>query len=450
VGAVLGAKKLKAIAVRGRQPVHVYDPKGFLDQANKCFRKIEVSDSMRLLRKGGTQAGTEIETTDRGVRNHQNDSWPPERFTKISWETFRDKFEVRRLGCFNCPIYGSHFYEIKEGLYAGTAGEGVEENTMRGLGINLDIDSPEAILKEHILCNQLGVDVDFAAATLGWAFESYQRGLLSASDTEGLELVWGNADTALKIIEQIAYRQGLGTMLAEGVKRASDTVGNGSERWALHIKGADLNEGRMRSNKAWALGITVATRGGGHLEGAPQIALMLPKLTPTTSRTLFGVADIGTLTTYDNKARVVFWQEKIKTIIDCMGICYFFSQWWDLDLISPEDIAILFSAATGVDMSASELMKIGQRIHNIEKAFNTLHAGFERKDDFPPIRFMTEPIRLGAYAGEVLTEEEWNRMLDEYYTLEGWDPVTGQQTEASLLALGLSDVAEKLKQHGKL
>ena len=133
-----------------------------------------------------------------------------------------------------------------------------------------------------------------------------------------------------------------------------------------------------------------------------------------------------------------------------MGICYFLSQWWGLDLISPEDIAILFSTATGVDMSASELMKIGQRIHNIEKAFNTLHTGFERKDDFPPVRFMTEPIKSGTYTGEVLTKDKWNRMLDDYYALEGWNPVDGQQTEAGLLALGLSDVAEKLKQCGKL
>ncbi|GAI87868.1 unnamed protein product [marine sediment metagenome] len=317
---------------------------------------------------------------------------------------------------------------------------------MRGLGTNLDIDSPEAILKGQILCNQLGLDVDFAAATLGWAFESYQRGLLSTSDTGGLKLTWGDAEVALKLIEQICYRQALGALLAEGVKRASGTVGGGSEQWALHIKGADLNEGRMRASKAWALGITVANRGGGHLEGAPQIPQMLPQLTPEKSLALFGVADIGDITAYDNKARVVFWQEKVKMIIDCMGICYLLSQWEDLDLIGPEECARLFSTATGIDMSTGELLRIGQRIHNIEKAFNTLHASFSRKDDFPPIKYMTEPIRSGPYATQVLSENEWNRMLDEYYILEGWDPATGQQTEAGLLALGLGDAAKKLKQ----
>ena len=133
-----------------------------------------------------------------------------------------------------------------------------------------------------------------------------------------------------------------------------------------------------------------------------------------------------------------------------MGICCFFSQWEDLELIGPEECAILFSTATGVDMSACELVKIGQQIRNVEKAFNTLRAGFSRQDDFPTIRFMTEPIRTGPYATQVWSENEWNKMLDEYYTLEGWDPATGQQTEAGLLALGLSDVAEKLKKHGKL
>ena len=443
VGAALGAKKLKAIAVRGRQPIYVYDSKGFMEQVNKCFRKIKASERMNGYCIGGTQTFA----VDSGVRNHQEDSWPADKFAKIGWKVFRDKFEVRRVACFNCPVYCGHFHRVKEGPYAGTEGEGVEANTLRGLGTNLDIDSPEAILKGQILCNQLGLDVDFAAATLGWAFESYQRGLLSTSDTGGLELTWGNADAALKLIEQICYRQALGALLAEGVKRASDTVGGGSEQWAFHIKGADLNEGRMRSDKAWALGIAVATRGGGHLEGAPFVGLILPQLTPEKSLALFGVADIGDITTYDNKARVVFWQEKVKTIIDCMGICSFFSQGEDLNINDPDDLAVLFSTATGVDIPSDELLRIGQRIHNIGKAFNTLHTNFSRKDDFPPIRYMTEPIKSGPYANQVLSENEWNRMLDEYYTLEGWDPATGQQTEAGLLALGLSSVAEKLKQH---
>ena len=446
VGAVLGAKKLKAIAVRGRQPVQVHSPDSFLDQTKRCFRKIEASDYLSLLRIGGTQALA----IDSGVRNHQDDSWPPDKFTKISWKAFRDKFEVRRLGCFNCPVYGRHFHKVKEGPYVGTAGEGVEANTIRGLGTNLDIDSPEVILKAHILCNQLGLDVDFAASTLGWAFESYQRGLLSTSDTGGLELTWGNADAALKLIEQIAYKQGLGTLLAKGVKQASDIVGSGSERWALHIKGAELNERSMRSDKAWSLGITVANRGGGHLEGAPQLEVILPQLTPEVSRSLFGVSDIGTVTTFDNKARVVFWLEKVKAIIDCMGICCFFSQWKSLDLVNPEDCAVLFSTATGLDMSANELMNIGQRIHNVEKAFNRLHTDFNRKNDFPPLRYMTEPIQSGTFAGQVLPEDKWNRMLDDYYMLERWNPVTGHQTEAGLLALGLAEIVEKLKQYGKL
>jgi len=133
-----------------------------------------------------------------------------------------------------------------------------------------------------------------------------------------------------------------------------------------------------------------------------------------------------------------------------MGICYFLSQWEGLDLINPEDSALLFSTATGVDMSASELMSVGQRIHNVEKAFNTLHTDFNRKDDFPPIRYMREPIKSGTFAGQALPEDKWNTMLDDYYILEGWNPVTGQQTEAGLLVLGLADIVEKLKQYGKL
>lgn len=200
-GAVLGAKRLKAIAVRGRRPVQVQDPDTFIKQAGICWRKVAASSAMNVLREKGTIGVS----ASKHVRNGQLEDWPTERFDMIRWPVW-NKFEISRLACFNCPVNCSHFYKIAEGPYARLAGEGVEANTIRAFGTNLGIDYPPAIFKLSTLCNQLGIDIDFAGAILGWAFESYQRGLVSSQDTNGLELDWGNYEAAIQLLEDIARR----------------------------------------------------------------------------------------------------------------------------------------------------------------------------------------------------------------------------------------------------
>jgi aldehyde:ferredoxin oxidoreductase len=443
---VFGAKKLKAIAVRGTGSIHVHDPINFMKYVNDCWRKIAASQVTTMLSTGGTLTYSK----GGGGWNVQDESWLPEKFTKLTWEQFRDKHETHRLACFNCPVYCSHFYTITDGPYAGTSCEGLEANTARAFGATLDIDYTPAIIKAQALCSQLGIDVDFAAAVLGWAFECYQRGVLTNSETSGLELTWGNHDAALKLLENIAHRTGLGDLLADGVKRASAELGQGSEQWAFHIKGADLNEANMRPDKAWALGICAASRGGGHLEGAPLTSMIKQQASPESLRERLGVDDIGSITSYEHKERLVIWYERFKAVADCLGMCYLPSQWMSLDLLGLEDYASLFTSATGRATSHEQLMHIGRRIHNIQKAFNMLHTDFQRRDDAPPPRLMTTPVKSGDHAGQVLDKDDWDRFLTAYYQAQGWDPVTGQLTESVLNELNLQDVADKLKRYGKL
>lgn len=448
IGAVFGAKKLKAIAVRGTQPVKVYKPDEFFQEAKRCWQKVEQvardsSSRTALLRDGGTLAFG----VAGGGRNFQDIVCSEKMVQGLKESVFRKNFEVRRLACFNCPVYCSHFYSIREGPYSGTACEGLEANTLGALGIRLGIDYPAAVVKGHALCSQLGIDEDFASATLGWAFECYQRGSIAAKDTGGLELRWGDHKAALKLLEQIAYREGFGAVLARGVRRAAEAVGQGSEAWASSIKGADSFD-TLFFDRAWALGIAVSTRGGGHLDGAQRTS-KIASFTPQRLQALFGISDLGVPDSYENKAKVVFWYEKYKALVDMLGMCYLVSSWEDPDLLTPEDYASLFTLATGVEYSPDDLMLKGQRVHNIEKAFNSLHAGFEREDDLPPIRFIEpEPSELSASAR--IDRGKWNKMLDEYYELQGWDPSTGQQTEAGLRSLGLEFVAQKLKKYNKL
>jgi len=444
-GAVLGVKKLKAIAVRGKRPVKVRTPDRFIQRAKICWQKVAESSAMNALRQSGT-VGVSV---PKHVRNGQFEDWPGERFDRIGWPAWK-KYEISRLACFNCPVYCSHFYRITESPYAKLACEGVEANTIRAFGTNLEIDYPPAILKLSALCNQLGIDIDFAGAALGWAFESYQRGLVSREDTSGLELDWGNYEAAIRLLEDIAYQRGWGKVIAQGVKRAAQALGKGSEEWALHIKGAEINESGMRYDKAWALGIAVANRGGGHLEGAPLLLRLNASIAPDISRKLFGVVNVGPINSYEHKEKMVFWQQRLKGVFDALGVCYLLSQWYGLDALGVEDLVPLFESATGRDTSAGELMLHGQRIHNVEKAFNTLHTDIGKQDDYPPVRFMQERIEGGPFSGEVIHEEAWDNLLNSYYAIQGWNPETGLPQAIRLRELGLDSIAEKLIRYGRI
>jgi aldehyde:ferredoxin oxidoreductase len=451
-GAVMGSKLLKAVAVRGSGAIRIHDPERFLTEVERCRGIINRSAEIRVLRECGTHgafaAGGYYGTVAQPVRNYNDEDWDEEKTARIKEQVFKERWETRRLSCFNCPIYWSHFYRIEEGPFAGTACEGMDTNTVRAFGSNLDIDFAPALLKAQALVSQLGLDVDMCAASIAMAFELYERGIIGKGDTGGLELTWGNYEAALALVEQIGHRQGLGDVLAEGAKRAAEALGSRAEQFAMHIKGAGLNEAGMRYNRAWAFGITTSTRGGGHLDGAPTLPFL--GIISEQGEALCGVPTANDPLVYEDNAPLVIWFENMKAGLDMVGLCDFTCPTIDVELLTPDDYAALFSAATGVQMSGAELMEVGRRIHNVEKAFNTLHAGFTRRDDYPPDRLFDQPTRSGPYKGEALDREAWGRMLDRYYSLQGWDVESGWQTEKVLLELGLPQVAQKLRRHGRL
>jgi len=450
-GAVMGAKRLKAIAVRGHGELVPADQGAFLAHTRACYHKLMSSDIIKVYRAGGSMrfagAGGPDGNFPQAVRNYQDSYWPLEKSRRIYEPALKQGYERRKLGCFNCPISCSHFYAVEEGPYAGSAGEGFEINSARAFGSNMDIDYPPAIIEAHNYCSRMGLDVDMAGACLAFAFEAYERGDLSREECSGLELVWGNHQAAVELLHAIVERRGIGDLLAEGVKRASEGLGRGSQEYALQVKGADLNEASMRPMKAWALGIVLSTHGGGHLDGSP--GAWAWRGHEELARSYFGNPRPGAAGEYHDQANVVIWFENYKAVIDMLGICYFTSMWIDALALSPDDYAALLSAGSGVAYDADELMLIGRRLHNVQKAFNTLHTGYSREDDVPPKR-LQEPAQTGPFKGERLDPDQWQRMLDEYYGANGWDLETGWQTRESLGALGLEEVSAKLEAFGRL
>lgn len=442
VGAVMGSKKLKAIAVLGSGTVEVADPEGFRVASERAWRKVLKSKILGAVNEHGTLYSVTMKNEVGGVpfRHYQDGYMNPGKIRCISEGAFK-RFERRRFSAVTCPITCRAIYEVKNGPFAGTIGEAMEANTVQDFGYKLDITNPAAIIKAHVLCNEYGIDMDTAAETIAWAYECYEKGILNKKDTHGLRLTWGNYKALISLLEQIAYRKDFGDILAEGVKRAAETIGRGSEELAMTMKGQDLYE-TIRMPKGYGLGAALATRGGGHCSGSPLTEFSAGRLDPEIAERIYGVSTAGDPAAYEGKAKLVAYHERLHAVLNSLGICFLTTVWESPDLLGWGDLAELVSTATGWDMDENELKEVGERIHSLERLFNVIHAGFDRRNDYPPKRFFEEPIRSGPYKGEILDRAKFEEMLTENYKLHGWD-VKGIPTDNTLSKLGLKFALHK-------
>jgi len=443
-GAVMGSKNLKAVAVRGRHhAVRVAMPDAFMYRLRSFRREVlEKSRIVDIHRRGGTLGAYLLPGEDRphGVRNMSEEFWSNEAIDRVKRENF-DAFLTRRHACSSCPVYCSGFYQV-EGMHC----EGIQANSLRAFGSNVDVTDARKILYAHALCNDLGLDTDQTSASIAWAMECFERGIIDEEDTGGMELRFGDGDCVARLIGKIARREGFGDILADGVDQAARRIGRGSGELALLVKKNSAMEAGMRSHKAWALGIVTSAKGTGHLRGAPGVEFQ--GIPPEASQRLLGIEDISDPTSYVNKPALVVWQERYKAAVDMMGICALSSMWMDRDLFTPRQMVDFLRDLTGLDISADELMGKGEALQTLERSFNLLHAGFDRSDDMPPRKLVEIPVGAGRFRGEHLDMGRWNEMLDEYYDLHKWDRATGRPTRARLVELGLDNVAERLCEQG--
>jgi aldehyde:ferredoxin oxidoreductase len=452
MGGILGSKNLKAIAVRGTGSVKVAQPDRFINGVNKAFTAIEESKVLARTSKYGTIGimRSKNDCNSMPYKNFQHTYIPKEELDKIDADIFMNEYKTRDLASMACPIHCSNFYRVNHGPYAGLATEGFQLNTVADYAAKCGIFYPPAIIKVHALCNQLGIDLDASAGAISWALECFERGIITEKDTDGLKLHWGDYGVVFELIRKLVYREGFGNILAEGCMRAADIIGRDSSYYAIHMKGQDLYE-EVRAPLGWGLGTCVATRGGGHTTGASAADLTMP-LDPKVAevgKRVFGIENIDPIS-YEDKAKLVLYFEREQELVNSLGVCMFAGTWLDPAQMGIPELTELYSAATGWETTEQEIIKIADRILNLEKAFNALHTGFGRKDDFPPERCLKEGIRYGPHAGFTLTEAGWNKMLDEYYQFHGWDVKTSFPTRDTLEVLDLTDVADDLERAGKL
>ena len=450
-GEVMGDKKLKAIAVRGTQGIRVADYDAFLDAYRQYAERLRLETSRDSWTPVWSTYGAPVLArlfTDMGnlmTRNAQEMRWDEDKATRIGAEVFLDRYIEKAKACFSCPWPACQkTYKIPSGKYQGFKGGNYWAGQPVVFGSLIDNDDMDLMLVLSGLCNRYGLDIFHVGFTLSWAMECFERGLLTKTDTDGLELTFGcqDQDGLVDLVRKIAFKEGFGELLAMGCSEASKVIGKGSERYCLSVKGQEIEAIAERNLYMVALGVAVSEVGPDHTRWYPPYPCN-PNLISKEQLAELGI-DLDLRLAFQGrnpqeKGKLLRWFTISRAIVESLPGCVFLVRdtlgldkrpWWKL-----------FQAATGVDLAYGEFLRAGERVFNLERAFN-VREGFRRADDHPPIRMATEDVPHFNYPR--LSDEIFDGMLDEYYQANGWDLETSIPTPQKLVELGLDDVASEM------
>ena len=393
VGAVMGSKHLKAIALCGERVTVVADPAG-IDRTADALRQRSLSSVTDKYRRIGTVANLAVFNRLGALptRNFQQSTF--DQADALSGEALTENNFSRRHGCAACTIRCERLFKALDG-----AEQRLEYETLFALGPLCGIDRPDVVLEAARLCDLYGLDTISTGGTLAWAMECTEKGLLS----EGEALRFGQAEAFLAAIPAMAERRGVGALLADGSRRAAIEIGNDSDYWAMHVKGLEMPGYEPRSLKSMALGLAVSPRGACH------------------NRSGAYEADFsGTVDRFKadpSRGALVSESEDFAAVLDSLIVCKFLRKCFN-DFYT--EAAELVNKVTGWDVSNTELMRTGERIHTIKKLFN-VREGWQPKDDWLPRRLLSETLPTGVGTGIGLSPDELRQMIRSYYQARGWD-----------------------------
>ncbi|UCE17134.1 MAG: aldehyde ferredoxin oxidoreductase family protein [Gemmatimonadota bacterium] len=440
MGAVLGSKNLKAVAVRGTMDITIRHPEEALKYNKEIIDKITSTKFGQIMQRWGTMFiyGVTNSTGLVRVKNFQQNQLPDSE--NLECENL-DDVTIGTAGCFGCQLHCRHRYVIKEGPYAGTYAEGPEYTTQGAFGAEQGCTDFNTVLAGNHLVNDYGLDTLETGSMIAWAMELYEKGILTDEDTDGLQLNFGNDEAVLEMIHRIGKRQGLGDILAEGPLRASERIGRDSLKYNIQVKGMSNLHSDERPTPSLALGIATSSRGSDHLRSRPAIDLY--HLPEEALRKIFGhpTPYDGPLSSdfsdYEGKPRMVQWQEMCYEAVDCLGVCKFHSVFLSPNLLSFDEFSKLLYHNTGLELSPADIWEVADRAYNIERLFN-IREGLTRQDDWLPDRYFDEPTPIGldVARGKSIDRDKFTKMIDEYYQLHGWDE-KGVPKPETLKKLGL-------------
>jgi aldehyde:ferredoxin oxidoreductase len=432
LGAVMGSKKLKAVSIRGTGKLTVADPKNYLKQIDVFHKRMMANPFTPGRIKYGTTSLVELMQHIGRLPSYNMRQGVFEGFEKISGDAINEKYLVKARADFSCLQRCGRYTAVRTGPYAYEGGA-PEFETQSAMGSRCGNDNLESVLFGHHLANQYGLDTISLGGTISWAMEAWDEGLLTADDTGGVNLSWGNHETVVRLTRMIALREGFGDVLAEGSARAAQKIGKGTEKFVMAVKKQEIAGQEPRAQKSMGLAAVTAARGADHLYGFP---VLDEAGFDKEIQERFGEQYLPEMADRLNpkyKGIMVKECEDFMVMIESVGLCKYGTQ------IPPEffyeDIAVALKIHNGLEMTERDLRVIGERIVNLNRMFNA-RLGITRKDDCLPERLTKEMAPLGPSAGEVV---ELDAMLDEYYTERGWDLKTGLPTKETLERLGLAE-----------
>ena len=432
LGAVMGSKNLKAIALRGDEQMQIADKEKY-DAARKRMRD-GMKESPILypeFSRYGTSTTLDL-TQALGI-------YPANNWTATGIFTPADKIggyaiESRGQGktaCAGCPVGCSQYRLAQDAPYTGLFTEGPEYETLYSFGGVVGVDNPDAIIAADRISDELGLDTMSAGVTIAFAMELFERGILTLEDTGGLDLHFGNDRAMITLLNMIGERQGLGDILADGTKAAAERIGQGTEKYAMHIKGLELPAYDVRGAKAHGLSLATAFTGADHNKGY-------------AFQEIFGIPIPYAVDRFaiEGKGKLTMWNQDARTALaDSPTMCVFLMDMAVAGFMF-QNTADLMEGTTGLTYTPEEVHQVGERINNVARVFNIL-AGFTRADDDLPERLKTEPIPEGPSKGQLISQADLDFMLDEYYDARGWTR-EGVPTRAKLGELRLGYLADRL------
>lgn len=415
VGAVMGSKNLKAVAVHGQGSLQVFDPEEFLLNNKEAYNELAISPDTG---GGRPRYGTNViysamnESGVHPVHNFQSSVF--EHAEDLSEERMRADLVEKDKACFGCPVACSKFSKVKKGKYKGNYAEGPEYENSWAFGAQCGNNDYGAVVTAEHLCDLYGMDSISTGNVIGFAMECVQRGILKTEDI-GYDLRFGNTEAMIRMVRQIGKGEGYGRLLGQGSKATAAVLGNGAEDFAMQVKGLELPAYDPRAVYGMGLAYATSDRGGCHLRSWP----IAPEILQTHGR-----MDPYSI---EFKAEFVKNEQDMISVVDSSGMCLFATF-----ALSPRQIVRLMHALTGIAsfLDTNKVLEAGERIYNLTRLFN-LREGVER-DTLPP-RLLTEELPDGPGKGNKVPLAE---MLEEYYLIRGWDE-NGQPLREKLEQLGL-------------
>jgi aldehyde:ferredoxin oxidoreductase len=423
VGAVMGSKNLKAIVVQGKEAVSLHDRGRVVELNRQNYQRSKTSTVAQARMKYGTPLTLNI--------THMGGILPTKNFQFGTWEKALEKIDsvgvykstTSHKACPSCFTHCGMITRVGGGKYRGAELEGPEYETLGMFGSNQLIDDLPTVIQANILCDKLGLDTISTGNVIAFIMECFDKGLISPRETEGAEIRFGDSEASLAAIERIAYRQGFGDILAEGVKVASERIGKDSARFAMHVKGMEFPAYEPRGAFGSGLSYAVSPRGACHRRAWPPAKEILGGYPPYTA---------------EGKAEMIKGLYDENCVLHSLLVCDMPAKFIPLSL---DDYSNYWQAVTGESISKNDFLAIAGRIETLIRMFN-LREGLTRQDDTLPYRTLWEPLPDGPAKGQFIGEENLNRMIDEYYACRGWDSA-GVPTASTLQKYGLSSKEPK-------